>query len=177
MGELDESFERWRALHMLAGFKETYEKTPEKLGPNIQANVKLGLTYSAADIAWALAEQTATYRRFISFMESFDLLICPATSTTPFTREHRFPPQINGSPLRSYIHWVAITYGITMVNHPAIVLPCGLDHAGMPFGLQLVGRRGEDAGLLEIALALETYLAGLPECRRPMPSLERLKAA
>ena len=54
------------------------------------------------------------------------------------------------------------------------VLPCGLDATGTPFGIQLVGRYGADAELLGIAAALEAHLAGIEECRRPLPDLERL---
>jgi aspartyl-tRNA(Asn)/glutamyl-tRNA(Gln) amidotransferase subunit A len=44
-----------------------------------------------------------------------------------------------------------------MTGHPALSLPCGLSES-LPVGLQLMGRRGEDAGLLSIARAIETRL-------------------
>ena len=46
---------------------------------------------------------------------------------------------MNGEPLRTYFHWLALTYGITLTGHPAVSIPCGVDEQGMPFGLQIVG--------------------------------------
>lgn len=39
---------------------------------------------------------------------------------------------------------------------PAVSVPCGLDGNGLPIGLQMVGRRGQDRGLLEVAQAYQT---------------------
>ncbi len=56
------------------------------------------------------------------------------------------------------------------VGHPAISLPVGLDRAGMPFGLQIVGPRGGDAKVLAVAAALERELAGdARTARAPFP--------
>jgi Asp-tRNA(Asn)/Glu-tRNA(Gln) amidotransferase A subunit family amidase len=58
-----------------------------------------------------------------------------------------------------------------------LVLPCGCDEDGLPFGLQIVGRRGGDAGLLRLGLALEEAFAGSAATRRPLPPLHALAAA
>ena len=49
----------------------------------------------------------------------------------------------------------------SMLGLPAITLPCGLDDAGMPVGLQLVGRRKRDVELLAAAVAAEGVLGRL----------------
>lgn len=51
-----------------------------------------------------------------------------------------------------------------------LVLPCGLDEEGLPFGLQIVGRNGKDAELLSLGLALEAALAGADLTRAYRPS-------
>ena len=61
-------------------------------------------------------------------------------------------------------------------GHPVVVIPCGLDHEGMPFGLQVVGRFGADRELLAVARSLEAALAGIPICERPVPNLGALSA-
>ena len=68
-----------------------------------------------------------------------------------------------------YIDWVRMTYGITLINHPAISIPCGVDEHGLPFGLQIVAGRGKDAFLLQAAMALEAVLPP-----RPRPDIGRL---
>ena len=46
----------------------------------------------------------------------------------------------------------------TMLGTPSISLPVGLDDSGLPIGIQLVGRRGEDRSLLSIAAWTESVL-------------------
>ncbi|WP_456686173.1 amidase family protein, partial [Bradyrhizobium sp. P5_C11_2] len=74
-------------------------------------------------------------------------------------------------------HWLALAYAVTLAGHPAISLPVGVDEAGMPFGLQIVGPRGGDAIVLSVAASLEAAFAGEPQLCRPLPDLARLAVA
>ncbi len=47
------------------------------------------------------------------------------------------------------------TRAFNLTGHPAISVPCGRTAEGLPIGLQLVGRRGHDVALLEVAHAYE----------------------
>ena len=100
-----------------------------------------------------------------------DILICPATSVPPFPVEEPFCSHINGQQLERNVSWLAITYGITHTAHPAIAIPCGKDHTGMPFGIQIVGRRRADAFVLGVANELERLFATKSELARPVPRL------
>src|SRR5512138_1985069 len=151
--DIDRCFEVLRAVGFLGRSLELVEKHPDKVGPNVTANVKLGLTFSATDVARAEAAQTRLYHAFLAFMEGFDALVCPVASVQPFDKTQLFPQEIDGRPLPTYISWIAITYGLTLAGHPVLVLPCGSDEDGLPFGLQIVGRRGQDAALLRLGLA------------------------
>jgi Asp-tRNA(Asn)/Glu-tRNA(Gln) amidotransferase A subunit family amidase len=115
-------------------------------------------------------------RRFQTFFEDFDLLICPAASVPPFPVEEVYVAEIDGERLDSYITWIAITYAITLTTHPATVLPCGLGPTGLPFGIQIVGRMRDDAGTLAAAAAIEAALADDPAFCRPLPALDQLAA-
>ncbi|MCU0887602.1 MAG: amidase family protein, partial [Rubritepida sp.] len=48
---------------------------------------------------------------------------------------------MDGQPTRTYFHWLALAYYVTLTGHPAVSLPVGLDEKGFPFGLQIVGYR------------------------------------
>jgi Asp-tRNA(Asn)/Glu-tRNA(Gln) amidotransferase A subunit family amidase len=170
----DEAFEVNRALAFVAAHKPTYDDHPDLLGPNILANVEQGMLMSLADAARAMAAHTALYRRFLDFMEDYDVLICPAMSVTPFPHGQLYPTEINGEPLRTYFHWLALAYGLTLTCHPVVCLPAGLDHTGMPFGIQICGKRGGDARVLAIACALEHHMRGAEGLGRPLPDLKRL---
>jgi Asp-tRNA(Asn)/Glu-tRNA(Gln) amidotransferase A subunit family amidase len=173
----DRVFEVLRGVLYLAEHRRQLAETPDKLGPNVIANVEQGLTFSAEDVAEALVEQTAILRRFGEFMNRYDLLICPTMAVGPVARDAGHPREIDGQPLETYFSWIAMTYGLTLTAHPVITLPCGRDESGMPWGLQIVGRRGEDWRLLAAAQALEVRLAEEPECRRPRPDLAALASS
>ena len=165
----DRIFEVLRAVGFLANFKKLLDTSPDQVGPNVTNNTKLGLEFSALDVAEALTEHTRLYRRFLRFMGDWDLLIAPTASVPPFDKTVLYPETINGKPLKTYISWIGITYGITLTAHPVVVLPCGLDRTGMPFGIQLVGRRGQEAALIAAAMALEGELARIEVCRPARP--------
>ena len=59
---------------------------------------------------------------------------------------------------------------------PAVCsLPIGVDHKGLPFGIQIAGPNGSDHFVLGVAQALEKYLEGSPELCRPIPDITKLE--
>ena len=168
----DDAFAVLRAVCFLAAHAEAVRTRPEQVGPNVRANVAEGLRYTAADVARAELAQTAIYRRWQHFFTTADVLITPAIAITPRPWRELAPTEIDGVATRSYYHWLALPYAVSLVGHPAVCIPAGLDAAGMPFGLQIVGPRGADAFVLAVAAALEQALPP-----RPVPDLAALRAA
>ncbi len=173
----DEAFEVLRAAGFLASHLERYRARPEGLGPNVRANVEEALRYSGEDFARAQVAQTAMYRRWQEFFATRDLVITPSITTGPRPWRELYPAAIDGRPTRTYYHWLALAYAVTLVGHPAVSLPVGLDQHGMPFGLQIVGPRGGDAYVLAVAAELERLLAADQRTSRPLPDLAKLRAA
>jgi Asp-tRNA(Asn)/Glu-tRNA(Gln) amidotransferase A subunit family amidase len=173
----DETFEVLRAVGFLASHLERVRTRPQDVGPNVHANVEEGLRYTAEDVAVAEVRQTALYRRWFDFFERFDVILSPTMAISPRPWSELYPTEIDGKPTRTYFHWLALAYVVSLVGHPAVTLPVGLDAHGLPFGLQVVGRRGGDAGVLAVASALERLLAGDPRTARPVPDIAKLMAA
>jgi len=173
----DEAFEVLRSLGYLTTQAQNVRTRPADVGPNVTANVDEGLRYSAQDVARAQAAQTALYRRWQVFFRDYDLILAPTITLSPRPWTELYPKEIDGKPTRTYFHWLALAYAATLPGHPALSLPVGLDHSGMPFGLQIVGPRGGDALVLAAAAALEALLAGDPQTARPIPDLAKLQAA
>jgi amidase len=173
----DEAFEVLRALTFLAAHLDKVRNTPDRVGPNVRANVEEGLRYNAEDIARAFAIQTTLYQRWQSFFGQYDVILTPSITISPRSWRELYPAEIDGKPTRTYFHWLAMAYAVTVVGHPAISLPVGLDRNAMPFGLQIIGPRGGDALVLRVAAQLEALLAGDPRTARSTPDLAALKAA
>ncbi|MCR9073472.1 MAG: amidase family protein [Alphaproteobacteria bacterium] len=173
----DEVFAILRSLQFIDRFRPHYENKRDLLGPNAIANYEEALEYSFADAAWAQNQQTTSYRRFLTFMQDYDILLAPMAAVPPYPVDQLYPTHINGEELRSYFHWLGLSYGITNVAHPAITIPCGLDPTGTPFGLQICGQRYGDHALLGISAALERYMATIPARARPLPNITGLATA
>jgi Asp-tRNA(Asn)/Glu-tRNA(Gln) amidotransferase A subunit family amidase len=173
----DEVFETLRSTASLASHHDRVRDTPDAVGPNVHKDVAAGLRLSALDVAGALQQQTVLYRRWQLFFERFDVILSPAVTISPRPWSELFPSSIDGKPTRTYYNWLALAYAVTVVGHPVVSLPVGLDRNGMPFGLQIVGRRGGDAQVLAVAAALERLLAGDPRTARPVPNVAALAAA
>jgi amidase len=173
----DEAFEVLRAIGYLASHAEKVRTRPQDVGPNVRANVEEGQRYSAADVARAQTLQTTLYRRWQDFFRDKDVILTPSITISPRSWRELYPTEIDGKPTRTYFHWLALAYAVTLPGHPAVSLPVGLDRHGMPFGLQIVGPRGGDVLVLSVAAELEAMLAADTRTARPVPDLARLKAA
>ena len=173
----DEAFEVLRAVSFLGSHLTRLRETPDMLGPNVRANLEEGLRYTAEDVAVALSRQTRLYRAWQGFFARRDLLITPAITISPRPWRELFPAEIDGAPTRTYFHWLSLAYAVTLAGHPALCLPVGRDHAGLPFGLQIVGPRGGDALVLRAGAALERLLAANPDTARPVPDIAALRGA
>ena len=173
-GAADRCFDIVRAQNFLARHKDSYERDPAQLGPNIRANYEIGSAMTLGDAAWGHAEQTRIFRRFQQTFRDYDLVMAPTTPVSPFPWTELYLPELEGERLKNYYHWLALTYVVTLVTNPTIALPCGVDDHAMPFGLQVVGRFGGDLELLDAAEALERSFVGIPGLARPVPDAAAL---
>src|ERR1700756_3216318 len=67
---------------------------------------KEGLALSGNDIARAEIAHTDMWRRFETFLESYEYFILPTTQLSPFDVNTPWPTEINGVHLTNYIDWM-----------------------------------------------------------------------
>lgn len=173
-GPVHDIFEITRGVSFLSTHHERLKTHRDQLDRNVIDNTERGLTYSAADVAWAHREQALLYRRFNAFFDEYDALLAPAAAVSPFPHSQLFVEEIDGEAMPTYMRWLAITYMPTMAFACSAAIPVGLDANGMPFGLQVIGRRGSDKKILAIAAALEAQFAKAPQTARPVPDIAAL---
>lgn len=166
-----------RGVYFLAAHLDRYRNHRDQLGPNIVTNVEAGLAMTAEQIAWAHAEHTRLYRAFQRLFDDYDLLITPGQPITPTAVEQRNVTEINGQRMKNYMHASGLTSALTLMGNPCVSIPCGRDHTGMPFGLQICGPMKGDAFTLGAARALERLFAADAALARPVPDLAALRAA
>lgn len=173
----DRIFSVLRSLAFLGYHHGLMQAHPDKVGPNVRANVEEGLGYSALDAAEAIVLQGQYYRHWVRFFETTDYMLTPAVTITPRDWHELYPDQIDGAPMPTYYHWLGLAYASTIAGFPSISVPAGFDKAGMPFGLQVIGRRGDDLGTLAVAAELEAAFAGSSELAAAKPDLAALSEA
>lgn len=174
LGDPHRAFDVMRAEGFIAQMGEQYAKDPNALSPNVRANMEIAQQMTLADRAWAHLEQTRIMQAFASAMQQYDVILSPVTPVTPFPWQTLYADTVDGQKMRNYYEWLSLTYVVTMSTHPALSLPSGLDEAGMPFGLQVIGPLFGDGRLLAIGGAMESALASNERLARPKPDVSKL---
>jgi len=90
------------------------------------------------------------------FFESHDALIAPATAVLPWPNEAGDVAVIDGAALPTLVDYLAVTFVVSLVGCPVVVLPSARAANGLPVGIQLIGAPGRDADLLALAARIET---------------------
>lgn len=139
------------------------------LAPEIQAKATVVKTWTDPARAWSA---TAHYRDFLAtqamratlyaLCRPYDIVLLPTVPVPPYGAEN--PGLDNGD---IFAPW-SNTYPFNLTEQPACSVPCGWTDAGAPVGLQIVGRRYDDAGVLATARAYEIAAGYTP---RPVPAL------
>jgi Asp-tRNA(Asn)/Glu-tRNA(Gln) amidotransferase A subunit family amidase len=125
----------------------------EKLGPGLQSVYADG----AAVKVDALSRSRGRLREFSGQLAGafadFDLLLSPSTpSVAP-------PLQTDLAQAANWFDDNGFSYPFNLTQQPALSLPLGRDATGLPFGLQIAGRKYHDAQVLGFGRTLEALLA------------------
>ena len=174
LGAAEDTFMTLRGVGFVADFGPMEAEFGEKLGPVVLDELERARGLGAEQIGRAMKAHTAVFRGAQAFFEDYDLLITPAASVAPFPHEDVYPAEIDGTALNGYLIWEAIAWGITLTQCPAVVIPCGRDAGGLPFGIQIVGPHLRDGWLLDVAHTLETVFSGDADLGRPIPDVTRI---
>jgi aspartyl-tRNA(Asn)/glutamyl-tRNA(Gln) amidotransferase subunit A len=117
--------------------------------PVVLASAREGEAQSAVDYLEAEAERVALLQTVAQYHTTFDLLLTP-TSSHP-------APAIDAAPAPDAVGAVreSLAGPFSLTRQPALSIPCGVTKAGLPIGLQIVGRHHEEALVLAVAQAYE----------------------
>lgn len=163
----DEVFDVLRAVGFLAAHHEKWRTQRELLKDTVIWNIEAGLELTPLRIARAIAARSAIVQRALAFFEYFDALVLPVSQVAPFPVEVDWVREIAGVPMDHYVAWQRSCSRITLTAHPAISVPAGFTPAGLPVGVQIVGRYRDERGLLRLAHAFESA-TGFGQRRPPL---------
>nr|WP_173153207.1 amidase family protein [Phytohabitans suffuscus] len=133
--------------------------------PDYLRNVEQGRRTTAAELADALARRTDLFRDTARLLADHDALVLPAAPVVPPPMDLEWVTKVDGVAYDRYFRWQRLANRITATAHPALVTPAGWTPAGLPVGLQVVGRYRGDRRLLSLGAAIERALGHA--ARRP----------
>jgi len=94
-----------------------------------------------------------TRRRVVTATAAYDYVISPTMGIEPFGADEPWMPE--GSQHNPFC------FPFNLSEQPALSLCCGFTSGGLPVGLQIIGRRFDDAGVLRVASAYEAVREAL----------------
>jgi Asp-tRNA(Asn)/Glu-tRNA(Gln) amidotransferase A subunit family amidase len=112
-----------------------------------------GSRVTGVGYARALGDQLRLKAAMGEFFRRYDLLLTPTTAVTAFPVGTP-PSQIAGRDVDAAWGFNPYTYLANLLGNPAATLPCGMLD-GLPVGLQVIGRFGEEATVLAASAAFE----------------------
>jgi aspartyl-tRNA(Asn)/glutamyl-tRNA(Gln) amidotransferase subunit A len=126
-------------------------------GPEVKRRIMLGTYVLSAgyyDAYYLKAQQVRTlilrdYEDAFSGAAAVDVIAMPTSPTPAFPIGERV-----ADPLQMYLADI-FTVSASLAGLPAISVPCGFTRGDLPIGLQLTGRRFDEATLLRVADAYE----------------------
>ncbi len=154
-GNAEEMFQTLRGALFAGARAPLLEAHRDQLKPEVIWNIEHGLALSADQIGRAERQRSALYQRTVAFFERYDLLLTPTSVAPPFSHKLRYLEEIEGQRFETYISWVAPAFAVTLTGCPAISVPCGFTHDGLPVGLQIVGPPRGEAQVLAAARLFE----------------------
>ena len=138
-----------------AGLATMYEQTrTEGFGAEVKRRIMLG-TYALSsgyyDAYYLKAQKVRTLIRqdFLTAFEQVDLLLTPVAPTPAFKIG-----TLVDDPLQMYLSDI-FTISTNLAGTCAMSIPCGFSNAGLPIGLQLIGKPFAEDEMLQVAYAFE----------------------
>jgi aspartyl-tRNA(Asn)/glutamyl-tRNA(Gln) amidotransferase subunit A len=126
----------------------------DRLDPGLVRIAEAGRGVTAVDMARAQRARNEMQLLAAAFFERFDLLLTPTMTLPPFPIGIDFPAEVGGQSVTG-MQWTAFTFPFNFTGNPAASVPAGWTTDGLPVGLQVVGRRWEEAVVLRACAAFE----------------------
>ena len=136
---------------------------PELLDPLNRQMLDAAPQSTAVDYLKALTELHQQARRLVATWEQIDVLLTP-TLTYPAPTLGALGQDVNTASA-DFLDWLSFTHPFNCTGQPAISVPMAMSTAGLPIGVQLVGRPHDEYSILSLGAQLEAVVKPLAAVR------------
>ncbi len=140
---------QWWAAASLAPLYDD-PATRDALKPAAIWEVEQGRRLSAAQIHAASVIRSDWFAVAARLFDTYGALVLPTAQCWPFPVAWDWPKSIGGVAMDTYHRWMEVVIPASLIGMPTLAVPAGFGAHGLPMGLQLIGRRGGDLGLLQL---------------------------
>jgi aspartyl-tRNA(Asn)/glutamyl-tRNA(Gln) amidotransferase subunit A len=126
----------------------------DQIEPGLVKIIETTLAQPPTRFVQAWFDRLAWWQHPRAFFEKYDLLLTPAVACPPFAVGLDNATEVAGKPVGAFA-WTPYTWPFNLTGQPAASVPAGFTADGLPVGLQIVGRRFDDAAVLRAAAAFE----------------------
>ena len=133
---------------------QTLKTHSQHYGADVRSRLMLGACIQASQYLKAQRFRTLLRQEMLDILGRVDALITPTTLMAA-SRIDDITVDIGGKEVVVAAHIARATRPFNMTGLPAISVPCGFTPAGLPIGLQIIGRPFEETLLLRVAYAYE----------------------
>jgi aspartyl-tRNA(Asn)/glutamyl-tRNA(Gln) amidotransferase subunit A len=127
------------------------EERQRKVLPFIRAWADSAAAFSGAEVFAGYTQINALRKASVSATAPYDFVLTPTAPMTAFPAEYAMP---SNNPLDPFTH-IGFTLPFSVSEQPAASINCGYSSEGLPIGLQVIGRRFDDVGVLSLCRAFE----------------------
>lgn len=158
-----------RAMLSAGGKKALYDDPAKRAvtKPETIWEIEQGLGLSAQAVYEASVIRSRWYAHAARLFTRFDALVLPTAQVWPFPADWDWPKEIAGRQMDTYHRWMEVVIPASLIGLPALSVPLGFGPQGLPSGMQIIGRSGDDAGVLAIGQAYHRA-TGWPQKRPPL---------
>jgi amidase len=161
----------WRHWLSGGGLAALYDDPAKRalMKPEAIFEVEGFLRLTARDVHRASAARSDWYRAVLGLFQRYDFLMLPSAQVFPFDADLTWPREIAGRSMDTYHRWMEVVTPATLSGCPVIDVPVGFTRAGLPMGMQIIGRMHGERSVLQLAHAYEQETRWVK--RRPPPLL------
>ncbi|MDP6709277.1 MAG: amidase [Alphaproteobacteria bacterium] len=158
--DLTDIIQGTRGFGMVGRYADRYDAHKDLMTPPLLNQIEASLQLDLRTVTRAERLRGTYWQRVREFLDRYDYIVAPSIGVPPFRLDEPLPTEIGGRPVARYYDAFLSTYAFSVTGLPIVAVPCGLTKAGLPVGIQIVGRRYREDLVIEAAAAFE---AGCPE--------------
>jgi len=152
--KVNNAFYSFACIGAAYDYGKKLEEWRDRITPGFVKQITIGLTTPGIAYQMAWDQRLGIDEEMYKFFKNYDILITPTTAVPAFELGKVHVDKIKGKAV-SHAGWYAFTPAFNLTGLPAASIPCGWTSEGLPVGMQIIGKRFDDALVFQVSKVFE----------------------